>query len=134
MQHSNPVDTDVAYRGNAKRYGMPNDPMVGRKIGGVNVFGGGLALYNAAGVLLGGLGVSGDTSCADHNIGWRTRNKLDLDLLTTAGVTGLSAAPRQDNIIYDITDNHHAVNTSTSGFGHPLCGFDEDDALLPATQ
>ena len=34
--------------------------MVGGRIGGVNVFGGGLALYNANGKLLGGLGVSGD--------------------------------------------------------------------------
>jgi hypothetical protein len=42
------------------------------RIGGVNVFSGGLALYNAKGVLIGGLGVSGDSSCADHNIGWRT--------------------------------------------------------------
>ena len=30
-----------------------NDPMVGNKIGGVNVFGGGLALYNATGTLVG---------------------------------------------------------------------------------
>ena len=134
LQHSNPVATDVAYRGDPRRYGTRNDPMVGGKIGGVNVFGGGLALYNAAGVLLGGLGVSGDTSCADHNIAWRTRNALSLDNLTTVGVRGLSAAPRQDNIIYDITDNHHAVNTSTSGFGHPICGFGEETVVLPATQ
>ena len=53
--------------------------MVGGRIGGVNVFGGGLALYNASGRLLGGLGVSGDSSCADHNIAWRTRNTLNLD-------------------------------------------------------
>ena len=46
------------------------------RIGGVNVFGGGLALYNAKGVLIGGLGVSGDSSCADHNIAWRTRHNL----------------------------------------------------------
>ena len=36
------------------------------RIGGVNVFSGGLALYDAKGVLIGGLGVSGDSSCADH--------------------------------------------------------------------
>src|SRR5436190_15499969 len=45
LQHSNPVDTDTAYRGPSSDYGQPDDPMVGRKIGGVNVFGGGLALY-----------------------------------------------------------------------------------------
>jgi hypothetical protein len=43
LQHSNPVDTDTAYRGPSKNYGQHNDPMVGRKIGGVNIFGGGLA-------------------------------------------------------------------------------------------
>lgn len=29
--------------------------------------------------IVGGLGVSGDSSCADHNIGWRTRHALELD-------------------------------------------------------
>src|SRR5206468_7071073 len=68
LQASNPVATDVAYGGNSTNYGQPNDPMVGGKIGGVNVFGGGLALYNPQKVLVGAIGVSGDSSCADHNI------------------------------------------------------------------
>src|SRR5437867_4754987 len=63
LQESNPVDTSVAYKGPSQNYGQQNDPMVGRKIGGVNVFGGVRALYDAAGKLDGGLGVSGDTSC-----------------------------------------------------------------------
>jgi uncharacterized protein GlcG (DUF336 family) len=79
LQESNPVDTQVAYANPAKAWGMPNDPMVGKRIGGVNVFGGGLALYNAKGELLGAVGVSGDSSCADHNIAWRVRNTLELD-------------------------------------------------------
>jgi hypothetical protein len=37
--------------------------MVGGRIGGVNVFGGGLALYDKHGQRVGGVGVSGDTSC-----------------------------------------------------------------------
>src|SRR5271168_1484153 len=45
LQASNPVGTDVAYQGPSAAYGTANDPMVGRKIGGVNVFGGGLAFY-----------------------------------------------------------------------------------------
>ena len=53
--------------------------MVGGRIGGVNVFGGGLALYERRATLVGAIGVSGDTSCADHNIAWRTRNSLNLD-------------------------------------------------------
>jgi len=72
LQHSNPVNTHVAYRGNANNYGLANDPMEGGKIGGINIFGGGFALYNSRGEIVGGLGVSGDSSCADHNIGWRT--------------------------------------------------------------
>ena len=41
--------------GNPSNFGRSNDPMVGGRIGGVNVFGGGLALYDAAGRLVGGL-------------------------------------------------------------------------------
>src|SRR5437868_1953710 len=84
LQESNPVDTSVAYKGPSSKYGTSNDPMVGEKIGGVNVFGGGLALYNASHQIVGGLGVSGDTSCSDHNIAWRTRHNLDLDHLLNA--------------------------------------------------
>src|SRR4051794_4496816 len=67
LQESNPVNPAVAYGGKAEDYGTAKDPMVGLKIGGINVFGGGLGLCNADGVLVGGLGVSGDASCADHN-------------------------------------------------------------------
>lgn len=119
LQHSNPVNTDVAYRGNSENYGQPNDPMVGGKIGGVNVFGGGLALYNARGELIGALGVSGDSSCADHNIAWRTRHKLNLDFVP-AGVSGDATHP--DNIVYDITPaTGLAMGISASGWGHPVC-------------
>src|SRR4051794_20971582 len=45
LQESNPVNTDAAYKGPSLKYGTAQDPMVGSKIGGVNVFGGGLALY-----------------------------------------------------------------------------------------
>ena len=58
LQHSNPVDTSVAYGGNSAAIGTASDPMVGKKIGGVNVFGGGLPLYNADRKLVGGIGVS----------------------------------------------------------------------------
>jgi C4-dicarboxylate-specific signal transduction histidine kinase len=54
-------------------FGTPSDPMVGQRVGGVNVFGGGLALYRS-GVKVGGVGVSGDTSCTDHMVAWRVRN------------------------------------------------------------
>src|SRR6266404_1207472 len=45
LQFSNPVDPAVAYKGPPIHYGTSNDPMLGAKPGGVNVFGGGLALY-----------------------------------------------------------------------------------------
>ncbi len=42
--------------------------MVGGRIGGVNVFGGGLALYLAQGQLIRGVGVSGGSSCPDYKL------------------------------------------------------------------
>ena len=65
--------------------------MVGNKIGGVNVFGGGLPLYASGHKIIGGVGVSGDTSCADHNIAWRVRNILNLDHMAEGD--GLKAVP-----------------------------------------
>ncbi len=119
LQHSNPVDTEVAYAGPASSFGTDDDPMVGRRIGGVNVFGGGLALYNSYGMLVGAIGVSGDSSCADHNIAWRTRNFLKLDHVPT-GVSG--DASRPDNIVYDITPQPgQQEGVSLNGWGHPAC-------------
>jgi uncharacterized protein GlcG (DUF336 family) len=122
LQESNPVDTsNVAYQGPSSNYGRSNDPMVGQKIGGVNVFGGGLALYAGGNKIVGGVGVSGDTSCADHFIGWRVRKNLELDHLF--GVGGVSGDPnRPDNIIFDITPNPNGgTGKSAGGFGHPEC-------------
>ncbi len=124
LQFSNPVDPKVAYDGNAAFNGSPRDPMVGQKIGGVNVFGGGLALYDSRRRVIGAIGVSGDTSCADHFIGWRTRNILKLDYVP-AGVSGDATHP--DNIIFDITDG-----VSAGGFGHPTCINTGDPSTLPA--
>jgi uncharacterized protein GlcG (DUF336 family) len=119
LQESNPVDTAVAYGGNPANAGKSNDPMVGGRIGGVNVFGGGLGLYNASGTLVGGIGVSGDSSCADHNIAWRTRNTLGLDNVP-AGVSG--DATRPDNVVYDITPQPGQMpGVSAGGWGHPAC-------------
>jgi uncharacterized protein GlcG (DUF336 family) len=126
LQESNPVSTDVAYSGNPGNYGQANDPMVGGRIGGVNVFGGGLGLYAAGGALVGGIGVSGDTSCADHNIAYRTRSTLNLDYVP-AGVAG---GDKRDNIIFDIVPQGggdaapgagQMPGVSAGGFGHPSC-------------
>jgi len=119
LQASNPVSTSVAYRGESRLYGTTDDPMTGGKIGGVNVFGGGLALYNPKHELIGAVGVSGDSSCADHNIAWRTRHNLVLDYVP-AGVSG--DASRPDNIVYDITPAAGLeLGVSASGWGHAFC-------------
>lgn len=132
LQHSNPVETLVAYRGPAARFGQANDPMIGFRIGGVNVFGGGLALYNAEAELVGALGVSGDTSCADHNIAWRMRHSLNLDFVP-AGVS----ASGDDNINYkEIVPSPSLAND----FSHPVCAIAGNDgvsaisAALPPTR
>jgi len=127
LQESNPVDVSLAYHGSPAAYGSATDPMVGGKIGGVNVFGGGLPLFADGQKMVGGLGVSGDTSCADHMIAWRVRNILKLDHM--AGVGGVSGDPmRPDNIIYDIGSN----GQSAGGFGHPKCVNTGDQTKLPA--
>ncbi|TSA37255.1 MAG: heme-binding protein [Methylococcaceae bacterium] len=109
LQASNPVDTAAAYAGDFNQYGTNKDALVGKKIGGINVFGGGLALYDDSGKLLGGLGVSGDSSCADHNIAWRTRVNLALDKIP--GGVGPNST---DGIDY----------TVGSGWAHPVCSPD----------
>jgi uncharacterized protein GlcG (DUF336 family) len=145
LQESNPVDPKVAYAWPSQGYGTVHDAMRGNKIGGVNVFGGGLALYAASHKIVGGVGVSGDTSCADHNIAWRVRNILNLDHM--AAGDGLPAVPgpaslfagdatHPDNIIFDITPNPAGgTGNSKSGFGHPQCmntkGSDELPAVRP---
>jgi hypothetical protein len=96
------VDTSVAY-------GTSTDPMDGLKIGGVNVFGGGLALYATGHIIVGAVGVSGDTSCADHNISWRVGNLLGLDHMAATSSLPAVAGPaalfandptHPDNIIH----------------------------------
>lgn len=133
LQESNPVDTGAAYKGPSSLYGTKTDPLVGYKIGGVNVFGGGLALYNAQHVLVGGIGVSGDTSCADHNIAWRTRHSLNLDFVTG----GVGPAGLADNINYVGLVPDPSLQAD---FSHPICkiaGADNVSAIsaaLPPTQ
>lgn len=128
LQESNPVDVSVAYGGDSSSYGTKMDPMVGGKIGGVNVFGGGLALYSSTGEIVGAVGVSGSSSCEDHNIAWRIRNAANFDFVPA----GPSPAGN-DQIIF--TDE-----TQGSGFEHPLCGAtspENETAIrdaLPATQ
>lgn len=123
LQESNPVNTDVVYGGDQSQYGTEDDFMVGKKPGGINVFGGGLALYNSSGEVIGAVGLSGDTSCADHNKAWRVRAALGLDFVPG----GVDPASNTDDIIYDITVNADGHMESAGGFGHPTCGLGEDE-------
>ena len=141
LQASNPVATAEAYKGPSDNFGQANDPLVGEKVGGVNVFGGGLGLYAVGANIVGGVGVSGDTSCADHNIAWRVRNLLHLDRMaasgSTPGVPGPASlfagdATHPDNIIFDIVANPAGgTGNSATGFGHPTCFNTGGSAALP---
>ena len=106
LQHSNPVDPNIAYQGSAMAFGTAHDPLVGHRVGGVNVFGGGLALFTTGGKKVGGIGVSGDTSCTDHFVAWWVRNTLGLDHFGGAPgsplVGGVSGDPSHpDDIVFD---------------------------------
>ena len=111
LQTSAPVNPAAAVAGSPEAFGGPDDPMIGKPIGGVIVFGGGLALYDGKGKIVGGLGVSGDTACADHVVAWKLRDALGLDAVPL-GV----AKNATDNMILDIQNGF-----SVSGFGHPSC-------------
>jgi len=113
LQHSNPVDAQVAYAGRSADFGTPKDPLVGHRVGGINVFGGGLALYRN-GKKVGAIGVSGDTSCTDHVVAWKVR------AITSLG--GIPDAAGFDAMGQDITPNPYGgTGISASGFGHPTC-------------
>lgn len=105
VQHSNPIDADDAYAGSPANYGTANDPMINHRIGGVNVFGGGLPLYKDGGKI-GAIGASGDTSCTDHAFAWRVREALH--------VAGLADVGKDD--VMDL-DNPATPEVD----GHPIC-------------
>lgn len=130
---STPLNADVAYGGNPLHYGTKKDHLVGKPAGGVCVFGGGLPLYASDGKIVGGLGVSGDTSCADHNIAWKVRHLLELDYVPKGvNPVEMPGQPPNDNIVYDVDPSS---GKSASGWGHPECpGTSKQIALdLPRT-
>jgi len=72
--------------------------------GGLIFFGGGVALYRN-GKVVGGLGISGDTACTDHEIAKRTRDNLGMNP---------PGGPTADDIVYSPPD-------APSVFAHPQC-------------
>jgi uncharacterized protein GlcG (DUF336 family) len=124
---SAPPNPVAVFGGSPEQIGQPNDAMVGKAIGGIIVFGGGLPLYDQHGKIVGGLGVSGDTACADHIVAWKVRDKVGLNHVP------MGVAPDQnDNMILDIGAN----GQSASGFGHPSCkgGKPSDEAIKSLAQ
>jgi uncharacterized protein GlcG (DUF336 family) len=91
-------------QGNNQPQGVP---------GGIITFGGGVALYSN-GQVIGGLGVSGDSSCADHAIAYRMRHRAGFD-----GIPGGVAPGNTDNIIYA------PGGQAPTGFQQPHC-FPQD--------
>jgi uncharacterized protein GlcG (DUF336 family) len=123
---SAPPNPQAGFAGPPTAFGQQNDPMVGKPIGGIIVFGGGLPLYTSKGHIVGGLGVSGDTSCADHVIAWKVRHQLGLD-----GVPMGVAPDQNDNMVLDIQNGQ-----SASGWGHPSCkgGTPPDEIIKGLSQ
>lgn len=109
LQHSNPIDATKAYGGSPNSYGKNSDFLKNKRIGGVNVFGGGLALYED-GVKVGAVGVSGDTSCADHAFAWLVRQNLGLDDGSGVGSS---------------IDTLNLSDDPTGSFEHARCGAGE---------
>jgi len=83
--------------------------------GGVITFGGGVALYSG-GQVIGALGVSGDSACADHAIAYRMRHLAALDGTPVGKAVGPNGT---DNIVYA------TAGTTPKGFEHPHC-FPQD--------
>jgi uncharacterized protein GlcG (DUF336 family) len=93
LNNSNPFNANFNAQGSGN----------GSAVGGIITFGGGVALYSN-GQVIGGLGVSGDTSCADHAIAYRMRAQAALNgtpsndnisYYTGAGAGGLITSPDQ---------------------------------------
>jgi uncharacterized protein GlcG (DUF336 family) len=105
LAFGNPLSPEDAYKGNYDQFGTRNDPMVGQRVGGTITFGGGLGLYEGTSAV-GGLGLSGDTACADHSTAWRLRALL-----------GLAPSAGDDRITLDNSTGHpHCPNdTNTQG-------------------
>jgi uncharacterized protein GlcG (DUF336 family) len=87
---------------------QPQGTGVGQVPGGIITFGGGVALYKN-GQVIGGLGVSGDTACADHAIAFRMR-----------AAAGLDGTPSDDNIDY------LSVGELPHDLKHPHCFVGHD--------
>lgn len=131
LQQSNPVDATVAYAGSPRRFGTDRDPLVNKRPGGINVFGGGLALYDGN-TKVGAIGVSGDTSCTDHVVAWKLRKELKLDKVPTGFTkTNFDATGKSLNLTGKVGDE---IIIDRDGGGHTIAGAQFwDHAACPNT-
>ena len=142
LQHSNPVDTATAYKGadktgSAAKFGTAKDPLKGKAMGGVNVFGGGLALYKT-GAKVGAIGVSGDTSCTDHAVAWRIRTALGLNKVPAGfnDLDGTNTSNLGDEMVIDTADhlaNNWAQPTCVTPPAEPAQGADNLNGVIDNT-
>ncbi len=128
LQMSNPVDPAAAYAGSPETYGTNNDPLIGKRIGGINVFGGGLSLYKG-GRKVGAIGVSGDTSCTDHAVAWKIRQIMGLDNVPAGFVSGYTPAPgytvKGDEMIIgsgSVANTYKQVSCAHNAIKNPTAG------------
>jgi uncharacterized protein GlcG (DUF336 family) len=105
LNNSNPFDPSALAPPNGGGSGQNTQGQQSLIAGGIITFGGGVAVYNASGSIIGGLGVSGDTACTDHEIAKRVRDLAGLNP---------SGGPLVDDITYSSTDG-------ASVFTHPVC-------------
>jgi uncharacterized protein GlcG (DUF336 family) len=114
LEGGNVQNSSVVYQGDISLWGKNDgtvegsDPLIGKRVGGTITFGGGLGLYGYSGnnKLVGGLGLSGDTACADHSTAWRTRSNLSL-------------APGSS-----VNTGFDPIKLTTDTSGHPHCPND----------
>src|ERR1700730_1244263 len=98
LGQSNPFSSSAMTTPSGKGGGGKN-----QVAGGMIFFGGGVPLYKN-GKIIGGLGISGDTSCTDHEIAKRVRTLASMDP---------PGGPSVDDITYSSADG-------ASVFTHPL--------------
>jgi uncharacterized protein GlcG (DUF336 family) len=99
LNNSNPFNPSV----------LPLGSGIGTVAGGIITFGGGVPLYKD-GKVIGGLGLSGDSACADHVIAYRMRREAGLDKIP--GGVGFN---KTDNIDF------LTAGEGPTGFKHPHC-------------
>jgi uncharacterized protein GlcG (DUF336 family) len=98
LGHSNPFNPQLLLPASGQGPGQ------NQVNGGMIFFGGGVPLYRN-GKVIGGLGISGDTACADHEVAKKVRASLNL-------------VPPGGNLVDDIV---LSPPDAPSPFAHPMC-------------